>query len=75
MKSLKFVLAAGALAIGAALVHAADTKPAPAPAPEAKPAGCCAKAAKDGKACEHPCCAAAKKDGKNCDRCGGTNAK
>jgi hypothetical protein len=39
---------------------------------EAKVAGCCAKAAKDGKACGHECCVAAAKAGKNCEKCGGS---
>ena len=38
---------------------------------EAKVAGCCAKAAKDGAACTHGCCAEAAKAGKNCAKCGG----
>ena len=41
-------------------------------AAEAKVAGCCAKAAKDGAACAHPCCADAAKAGKNCAKCGGS---
>ena len=40
-------------------------------AADAKVAGCCTKAAKDGAACTHPCCATAAKDGKNCEKCGG----
>lgn len=72
MKSLKFVLAAVILSFGVAMVNAADDKAA-APA-ESKAAKCCAKAAKDGKTCDHECCAAASKDGKNCEKCGGKNA-
>ena len=34
---------------------------------------CCAKAAKEGKTCDHACCVAAAKEGKNCEKCGGTN--
>jgi hypothetical protein len=55
------ILAAGAL-------FAADAKV------EAKVAGCCSKATKDGKACTHECCAAAAKDGQNCAKCGGSGA-
>lgn len=44
-----------------------------------KPAGdsakCCAKAAADGKSCEHACCVDAAKAGKNCEGCGGKNEK
>ena len=44
-----------------------------------KPAGdsakCCAKAAGDGKACDHACCVDAAKAGKNCEKCGGKNEK
>ena len=50
----------------AGLVFAAETKA------EAKQAGCCAKAAKDGKACAHECCVTAAKAGKNCEKCGGS---
>lgn len=71
MKYFKFVLAATVLAFGAAVVSAGDDK---APASDAKPAKCCAKAAKDGKTCDHECCSAAAKDGKNCEKCGGKNA-
>lgn len=38
-------------------------------AEKAKVAGCCAKAKKDGKECEHKCCVEAKKDGKSCEKC------
>jgi hypothetical protein len=71
MKSLKLVLVASTLALGALWTNAADTK---APEPAGKPANCCAKAAKGGKACEHECCVAAAKEGKNCEKCGGKNA-
>lgn len=66
-----------ALAIGSVLsfglAYAADAKK-DAAAPAAKVAGCCAKSAKDGKACGHECCVAAAKDGKNCAKCGGAGA-
>lgn len=41
---------------------------------ESKPAKCCAKAEKDGKACEHSCCTEAAAAGKNCEKCGGSGA-
>lgn len=37
----------------------------------AKPAACCAKSAKDGKACGHECCVKAAKEGNNCTTCAG----
>ncbi len=40
---------------------------------DAQPAKCCAKAAKEGKKCDHECCEKAAKDGKNCEHCGGKN--
>ena len=58
-------LAAGALLL-AGVAFAADTKT------ENKAAKCCAKAAADGKTCEHECCIAAAKEGKNCEKCGGS---
>ena len=42
--------------------------------PEAKKAGCCMKAEKDGKVCAHECCVDAAKAGKNCEKCGGAGA-
>ena len=58
--------------VTAGLAFAADAKQ---PAtPEAKVAGCCAKAAKDHKDCAHECCIAAAKAGKNCEKCGGSGA-
>lgn len=39
---------------------------------ENKPAGCCAKASKEGKACHHSCCVEAAKAGNHCTKCGGT---
>jgi len=39
---------------------------------ESKKAGCCQKAEKNGKACDHECCADAAKEGKNCEKCGGS---
>lgn len=65
IRSLLALTVASFVLSGVAL--AGDDKPAAA----SKPAKCCAKAAKDGKACEHECCTAAAAAGKNCDKCGG----
>jgi hypothetical protein len=43
--------------------------------PEGTPAGCCAKAAADGKSCTHACCVQAAEAGKQCEKCGGKNQK
>ena len=66
MKSRKLiaVLSLVSLLAGAAL-FAAD-------APVSKPAGCCAKAEKDGKVCAHECCVEAAKAGNNCEKCKGS---
>jgi hypothetical protein len=56
------------LAVG--LSFAADAKKDAAPA--SKTAGCCAKAAKDGKSCDHPCCVTSAKAGNNCEKCKGS---
>lgn len=73
MKFVKVLTAvAFAVALSASLALAAeksDKKPA------GKVAGCCAKAAKEGKTCEHPCCVEAAKDKKNCEKCKGTNTE
>jgi hypothetical protein len=53
----------------AGFVRAADEKPA------SDKAKCCAKAAADGKTCDHACCTDAAKAGKNCEKCGGKNEK
>ncbi len=69
MKFVKMLTAvAFAVALTASLAVAADKK-----APPGKVAGCCAKAAKDGKACDHACCVEAAKGNKNCEKCKGTN--
>ena len=69
MKSLRlFPILAIVLAFGYSVSRAEDPKPA-----AGTPSKCCAKAAKDGKACDHECCAAAAKEHKNCEKCGGTN--
>ncbi len=73
MKFVKVLAAvAFAVAISASLALAAD-KDKKADHPPGKVAGCCAKAAKDGKTCDHPCCVEAAKNKKNCEKCKGTN--
>lgn len=74
MKFVKVLTAvAFAVALSASLAIAAegDKKK----TPPGKQGGCCAKAAKDGKACSHACCVEAAKNGKNCEKCGGSNEK
>jgi hypothetical protein len=70
MKSLNALRLIAIVSLAAfSYAYAADaTKEAPA----AKEAGCCTKAAKDGKACAHGCCVEANKAGKNCEKCGGS---
>ncbi len=73
MKFVKVLAAvAFAVALSTTLALAAD-KAADKKAPPGKVAGCCAKAAKDGKACDHACCVEAAKGNKNCEKCKGTN--
>ena len=72
MKFVKmFAVAAFAVALSTSLALAAEKEKAK--TPPGKLGGCCAKAAKDGKACGHACCVEAAKNGKNCEKCGGTN--
>ena len=72
MKFVKVLAAvAFAVALSTTLALAADKEAKK--APPGKVAGCCAKAAKDGKTCDHPCCVEAAKDHKNCEKCKGTN--
>lgn len=72
MKFVKVLTAvAFAVALSASLALAADK--ADKKAPPGKVAGCCAKAAKDGKTCDHACCVEAAKGNKNCEKCKGTN--
>ena len=72
MKFVKVLVAvAFAVALTASLAIAADKKDEK--HPPGKVAGCCAKAAKDGKTCDHACCVEAAKDKKNCEKCKGTN--
>jgi hypothetical protein len=62
---------------------AEEPQPELAPADEAKPnlslffdeGGCCAKAAADGKACDHPCCVEAAEKGEVCPKCNAEGAK
>jgi len=63
IKSLTVI--ACAFALVATSVMADDAKP----EAKAKLPGCCAKAKKEGKDCDHPCCVEAKKDGKTCEKC------
>jgi len=69
IKTLAAVTFAAVLMVGVAMA-ADDKKP---DHPPGKQAGCCAKAAKAGKTCEHACCIEAAKAGKNCEKCKGTN--
>lgn len=70
-KALLAVVLGSFLAAG--LAFAADAKKGAA-APASKVAGCCAKAAKDSKACGHACCVTSSKESKNCEKCGGAGA-
>jgi len=64
MKSLKSLVALVAL-VAAGVSFAAEKS-------DNKAAGCCAKAAKEGKTCTHACCIEAAKAGNNCTKCGGS---
>jgi hypothetical protein len=68
-KALLAVIIGSALAISFARAEAAKKD-----ATAAKVAGCCVKAAKDGKACGHECCVTSAKEKKNCAKCGGAGA-
>ncbi|MEZ0274455.1 MAG: hypothetical protein ACAH88_06085 [Roseimicrobium sp.] len=59
MKALLTVLTASAMMV--AFSMSAENK--------YKEGGCCDKAAKAGKKCEHPCCVDAEKAGKVCEKC------
>ena len=61
-----------ALMFAAGVAFASDGAKKEAAPAEAKVAGCCAKAAKDGGACGHGCCVEAAKAGDNCAKCGGS---
>ena len=63
MKTLKSFVALVALLVAGVAFAAEKT--------EAKAAGCCTKAAKEGKTCNHGCCVEAAKAGNNCTKCGG----
>lgn len=61
------LLVAAVLAVSVAgFAFAADEKK---PAKEYKKDGCCDKAIKAGKTCEHECCIKAEKEGKVCEKC------
>ena len=65
MKLIKSVLAFAAVAaLCASVAFAAEEKKL-----KIKEGGCCDKAIKAGKTCEHPCCVTAAKDGKVCEKC------
>ena len=66
-KTPRYLALAIASLFVAGLAFAAETKPT-----ESKAAGCCAKAAADGKTCSHPCCVEAAKAGDNCTKCKGS---
>lgn len=61
MKKLLSVFAVLSL-IGSVAAFGADEK-------KLKPGGCCDKAAKAGKKCEHKCCVEAEKKGEVCKKC------
>ena len=65
MKSSKSIILIASLFI-AGIAFAAEK------AADAKVAGCCTKAAADGKTCAHACCVEAAKAGNNCTKCGGS---
>jgi hypothetical protein len=67
---MKLIKALALVAVAVSLVTMAQAED---KAPKGKVAGCCAKAAKEGKKCEHECCVKAAKEGKNCEKCKGTN--
>lgn len=73
MKKIRSItaLAVASLFLAAGFAFAADKKEAKS---EAKVAGCCAKATKEGKTCTHGCCVEAAKGGQNCAKCGGSGA-
>jgi hypothetical protein len=60
-KTMKTLLTVLTLSMIAAFSPAAEHK--------YKEGGCCDKAKKAGKTCEHPCCVKAEKDGKMCEKC------
>jgi hypothetical protein len=68
MKTLRLILALTVVSFVTAVAQADDKKE----APVSKQAGCCAKAEKAGKVCEHECCVEAAKAGNNCEKCKGS---
>ncbi len=70
MKSRKLLATLTAISLfTAAAMFAVDDKK---EAPVSKQAGCCAKAEKAGKVCDHECCVEAAKAGNNCEKCKGS---
>lgn len=65
-KIILSVIVASFLTAGFAFATASNA------ASDSKKAGCCVKAEKDGKTCDHACCVDAAKEGKNCEKCGGS---
>jgi len=69
MKTSKLLFVIASL-MAASVAFAVEAKT---EAPAGKPGGCCVKAEKAGKTCDHPCCVEATAAKKNCEKCGGTN--
>jgi len=69
---MKLIKALAVMAIAVSLISVASAEDKK-DAPKGKVAGCCKKAAAEGKKCEHACCVEAAKAGKNCEKCKGTN--
>ena len=68
MKLGRWMMAA-MLAFSVGTIALAEDKKPDAPKKEYKEGGCCDKAQKAGKTCEHPCCVKAEKEGKVCEKC------
>ncbi|MDO8541050.1 MAG: hypothetical protein Q7S40_11490 [Opitutaceae bacterium] len=66
MKKSSFLTVAITSLVFAGLAFAGEGKV------ENKTAGCCTKAQKADKTCEHPCCVDAAKKGDNCTKCKGS---
>jgi hypothetical protein len=69
---MKLIKALAIMAIAVSLITVANAEDKKAET-KGTPGKCCAKAAKEGKKCEHACCVEAAKAGKNCEKCGGKN--
>jgi hypothetical protein len=70
---MKFIKTLTVLAFATVLCASVALAADKAKTPPGKVAGCCAKATKDGKTCDHGCCVEAAKANKNCEKCKGTN--